>query len=142
MVAVRLICPFTIESVLSLVPSAQTLDPADLLATVPQVHTGVPVLNQTINPLVANSLTADPTASVNPLQIVVSALAAVWLTGVAVLLVYGIVSCLRVKGRIRTAIPLQGAVFESENIRSPFVFGVFRQKFIYRVGCVSRIGHM
>lgn len=128
MVAVRLICPFTIESVLSLVPSAQTLDPADLLATVPQVHTGVPILNQTINPLVANSLTADPTASVNPLQIVVSALAAVWLTGVAVLLVYGIVSCLRVKGRIRTAIPLQGAVFESENIRSPFVFGVFRPK--------------
>ena len=64
MVAVRLICPFTIESVLSLVPSAQTLDPADLLATVPQVHTGVPILNQTINPLVANSLTADPTASV------------------------------------------------------------------------------
>ena len=41
-VAVRLICPFTIESVMSLIPSAETISPDIMLENTPAINLGVP----------------------------------------------------------------------------------------------------
>ena len=49
-VAVRLIFPFSIESALSLIPSAETVSPSIMMETAPSVQTGVPALDQVINP--------------------------------------------------------------------------------------------
>ena len=49
-VAVRLICPFSFESVLSLIPSAETISTQALMET-PEINTGVPIINNAINNL-------------------------------------------------------------------------------------------
>ena len=68
-VAVRLIFPFSIESALSLIPSAETVSPSIMMETAPSVQTGVPALDQVINPVIDHSLAPAPGASANPLQI-------------------------------------------------------------------------
>ena len=127
-VAVRLVCPFTVESVLSLLPSNQTVDTTIMTDPTPQINSGIPVLNSAINPLLGSSLAPAPGASVNPLQIWVPVLAGLWIAGMAAMLVYTAVSCLRVKRRIGTAVRLRDNVFQSENVGSPFVFGLVKPK--------------
>ena len=68
-VAVRMVFPFSIESVLSLIPSAETISPSIMMEQSPSVQTGVPALNHVINPVISGSFTPAPGASANPLQI-------------------------------------------------------------------------
>ena len=81
-VAIRLICPFTIESKVSLIPSAQTLSPAIMTDTVPQIYTGIPAVNNSINPIIGETFAPDPGDSANPLQIWISVAAVVWGVGI------------------------------------------------------------
>ncbi len=55
-VAVRLAFPFSIESALSLIPSAETISPGIMMDTVPSIQTGVPAINNVINPVIGSSL--------------------------------------------------------------------------------------
>ena len=80
-VAVRLVWPFSPESVLSLVPSAETVRPDILYAKTPAIESGVPAINRAVNPLLESSLSPSPAASVNPLQIWTTLAAWVWLAG-------------------------------------------------------------
>ena len=122
-VAIRLILPFSIESVLSLIPSVQTV-PMDIeLSTAPAVDTGVTVLNNAVNPILAQSV-PSPGASVNPMQVIVAVCANVWLLGVAVMALYTAISYLRLRRRVRTAVRLQGNIYQSEQVDSPFVLGL------------------
>ncbi len=57
-VALRLICPFTVESVLSLIPSAQTVSPSIMTDDIPTVNIGIPVINEVVIPISAK-LEAD-----------------------------------------------------------------------------------
>ena len=81
-VAVRLVCPFTVESVMSLIPSAETISPEIMMNATPEINSGIPVLNNTINPVISDSFAPDPSTSANPLQILIPVLSIVWLVGI------------------------------------------------------------
>ena len=127
-VAVRLVCPFTVESALSLIPSAETISPDIMMDPAPAIHTGVPAINSAVNPIISQSFTPSPVASANPLQIWIPVFAVVWLAGAAVLLAYTAVSYGRLRRRVDTAVRLRDNIFQSENVDSPFVLGVVRPK--------------
>ncbi|MBR4863778.1 MAG: hypothetical protein IKU07_04315 [Oscillospiraceae bacterium] len=126
-VAVRLICPVSIESVLSLIPSAETVG-ADIMAATPRIHTGIQVLDSAVNPVIAETFAPAPLASANPLQIWIPVFGYVWLAGVALMLLYTAVSYLTLRGKMATAVLLQENVYQSENVVTPFVLGVIRPK--------------
>ena len=65
-VAVRLICPFSIESVLSLIPSSEVVSPNIMTDKTPTINTGIPFINSTINPVISESFTPTPGASAIP----------------------------------------------------------------------------
>ena len=127
-VAVRLIFPFSIESALSLIPSAETVSPSIMMETAPSVQTGVPALDQVINPVIDHSLSPAPGASANPLQIWIPVMAAVWLAGAAALLLYSAISYWRLRRRVREAVILRDNIYQSENAGSPFVLGIIQPK--------------
>lgn len=127
-VAVRLIFPFSIESALSLIPSAETVNPSIMMETAPSVQTGVPALDQVINPVIDHSLSPAPGASVNPLQIWIPVLTVIWLLGVAALFLYSAVSYRRLRRRVCEAVILRDNIYQSENVCSPFVLGIIRPK--------------
>ena len=127
-VAIRLICPISIESVLSLIPSAETVSPDIMTDANPQINSGIPVINDAINPIISDKLSPSPDNSVNPMQIAVFIASLVWLTGVTGLIVYASVGYLKIKRRVATAVLWRDNVYKSENIASPFVLGIIRPK--------------
>ncbi len=127
-VAVRLICPFTIESVMSLIPSAETISPEIMMDATPEINSGIPILNNTINPVISESFAPDPVTSANPLQILIPILSIVWVIGIIGMLLYTVISYFKVKRKIGTAVLLRDSIFQSENAVSPFVLGIVKPK--------------
>ena len=127
-VAVRMVFPFSIESVLSLIPSAETISPTVMMEQTPSVQTGVPALNHVINPVISSSFTPAPGASANPLQIWIPILTGIWLFGVAALFLYSATSYWRLRRKVCEAVILRGNIYQSENVCSPFVLGIIKPK--------------
>ncbi len=127
-VALRLLLPFSIESTLSLIPSAQTISPKIMLDTSPQITTGIDLLNNTINPMISESFAPNPGDSANPLQILIPVAACIWLAGMAVLLLYAAATYWHLRKRVDTAVRMQDNIFYSEFVTSPFVLGIVKPK--------------
>ena len=142
-VAVRMVFPFSIESVLSLMPSAETISPTIMMEQTPSVQTGVPVLNHVINPVISGSLTPAPGASANPLQIWIPVLAWIWLFGIVALFLYSAVSYWCLRRKVCEAVILRDNIYQSENVCSPFVLGIIRSKIYLPYHMDSReMGHV
>ena len=127
-VAARMVFPFSIESVLSLIPSAETISPTIMMEQTPSVQTGVPALNHVINPVISGSFTPVPGASANPLQIWIPVLTGIWLFGIAALFLYSAVSYWRLRRKVCEAVILRGNLYQSEKVCSPFVLGIIKPK--------------
>ena len=142
-VAARMVFPFSIESVLSLIPSAETISPTVMMEQTPSVQTGVPALNHVINPVISGSFTPAPGASANPLQIWIPVLAGIWLFGIAALFLYSAVSYWRLRRKVCEAVILRGNIYQSEKVCSPFVLGIIRPKIYLPYHMDSReMGHV
>lgn len=128
LVAVRLICPFSFESILSLIPSTETISPGIMLDATPEIHTGIGALNSVINPVISQSFAPNPGDSANPLQIWIPIAAVVWLAGFAIMLVYTAVSYLMLRRKVATAVMLKDNIFQSEYVDSPFVLGIIKPR--------------
>ena len=126
-VGLRLALPWSIESALSLIPSAQTLPEGIMLERAPVLDTGISSLNGAINPGFTAAFTPELGASANPLQVLLPIAAALWMLGAAAMLLWALVSWLRLRKRVREAVRLEGNVYECE-IASPFVLGLFRPR--------------
>lgn len=127
LVALRLICPVSVESVLSLIPSAEPL-PQDIIYTAePYIDSGIEVVDRVVNPVLMDSLGAAETlTSVNPTQVWSFILSRIWVVGTVIILAYALVSFLLLKHRVSTATLLKKGVKQSERVVSPFVLGIFR----------------
>lgn len=142
-VAARMVFPFSIESVLSLIPSAETISPTIMMEQSPSVQTGVPALNHVINPVISGSFTPAPGASANPLQIWIPVLTGIWLFGIAALFLYSAVSYWRLHRKVCEAVILRGNIYQSEKVCSPFVLGIIRPKIYLPYHMDSReMGHV
>ena len=126
--AVRLVCPVSVESVLSLIPSAEPVQPEIIVSAQPAITSGIPAVDAIVNPPLAAAFTPSPAQSANPLQIWTFVAACVWLAGIAALLLYAAISALRLRLRVRTAVRLEGKVYQSEFVSSPFILGVIRPR--------------
>ena len=124
--AVRLICPFSFQSVFSLIPSSETV-PSDIALTrSPAIDSGIVVIDDAVNPVIADSFTPDPGSSANPLQIVIPLAAAIWIAGIACFLIYALLSWRKLKRTVSASVPLEGRIMACDDIETPFILGVFR----------------
>lgn len=143
-VAVRLICPFSIESPISLIPESaghgefvsEWAD--DYIGEVSIIHDHSKYYDAAVavgrEPVYDGNgyyvvtrydqLGEPPTIE----NTVLPVLTAIWVIGVVLLFFYTIASYLRLRQRVSTAILLQGKIYQSENVNSPFVLGVIRPK--------------
>lgn len=127
-VAIRLVCPLSIESVISLIPSAETISPEIIMDKSPQIDAGITIINNTLNPIISESFTPMSTESANPLQMLILILAIIWLTGITILLVYTLISYIRVRRKVSTAVLLKDNIHQCETVVSPFVLGIIKPK--------------
>ena len=125
MVALRLMLPFSIESALSLIPSAETLSPEVVrFDPAPTITSGVTIIDNAVNPSLRESFAAAPLASVNPLYVWTYLAGWVWLIGLAAMLLYALVSYLRLRRRVSASIPLRENIYVCDEVPSPFILGI------------------
>lgn len=125
MVALRLMLPFSIESALSLIPSAETLSPEVVrFDPAPTITSGVELIDNAVNPALSESFAAAPLASVNPLYVWTYLAGWVWLIGLAAMLLYALVSYLRLRRRVSASIPLRENIYVCDEVPSPFILGI------------------
>ena len=126
-VALRLVLPFSVESALSLIPSAETVSPAAVqFDPAPTITSGVSVIDNAVNPSLSEHFSAVPTASVNPLYVWTEIAGWVWLIGLGAMLLYALVSYLRLRRRVSVSLPIQDHIYLCDAISSPFILGVVK----------------
>ncbi len=144
-VAVRLICPFMIESPVSLIPKSVgngTIVSGWLDNYVGETHT-IFEKSEYYNAAVAagrepiyagdggyyvvtrQDLLGEPFTIENT---VIPKVTVIWEIGVALLFVYTIISYLQLRQKVNTGVLLQENIYQSEKITSSFVLGVIRPR--------------
>ena len=122
--ALRLICPINFESALSLIPSAEVIPRNIAVSQTPAIHSGIPAVNSVVNPMFVE---AKPAAGFT-MNAIISQGAKIWLIGVAIMLIYSIITYLKLYRLVRVSLHRDGNVYICDDVKSPFLLGFFRPK--------------
>ena len=123
-VALKLVVPVHFESVLSLIPTREPIPANITIEQTPQIDSGISSVDATLNLVIEQNFAPDLTASVNPLQIWFHIGGLVWLTGMAVMLAYAVVTYLLIRKRVSASVKVAPKVYECDDISDSFIFGI------------------
>ncbi len=118
LVAFRLICPFSFESVFSLLPRVPETLPSGQTPIFPAV--GQP--NELFEP-------SAPTVDSGS-QVLLQILPWIWLVGFSLLMLYALISTLRLHSLVRYSVKQEDGYWLCDWVGVSFVFGVFRPRII------------
>lgn len=127
-VALRLVVPFSFESALSLIPSVETFNAHNIQYETPAIHSGIPAVNNAINPVLGATFAPNPAGSVNPLYVWMFIVSVIWFIGIAAMLFYAAISYVRVRRSVAERVPYEGNIFLCDHVKSPFILGLVRPK--------------
>lgn len=124
LVAFRLICPFSFESVLSMIPSTETVPQAIMSGNTFRVTSGIEMFDNPINEYLGDHYYEGVTVPTGAGSSFMSAISIVWIIGVAIMFLYTVISYLRIAKQVREATPLKENMWICDNISTPFILGV------------------
>lgn len=132
-VAIRLICPFSIESPFSIVPSAEpirsnTVVEGKVQNYIPSIDSRLTIVDNTINPMLTETFAYHESNSVAPLQIVTYAAGLIWGGGVALLIIGAIGSAIKLHILVREAVCVRDHIYICDAVKSPFILGMIRPR--------------
>lgn len=126
LVAFRLLCPFSLQSVLSLIPDAQPI-PTDLASVSSAVEGSAGAGGQTVGGNLAAFLpSAAQGEVVSPVQTLTRVAAVLWIVGMALIALYALGSYLHLRLLVREAVKHPDGYWLCDRIQTPFVLGLFR----------------
>ncbi len=140
LVALRLVCPVSLESVLSIIPSTEFVPSeivySDSSADVSGAEIFNAIGNNPVNydlgiqdgSVVFTEYSAPDGNTVNPLLIITYIASIVWVVGMAVMLLYTLISYLRILKKVREATPLKENIWICDNISTPFILGLVKPR--------------
>ena len=127
-VAIRLICPFSFESALSLIPSAETFPKKIISGPSFDVQSGITPVDNRINDYLGDRYFEGVTVPANNGNTIMTILTIVWTIGILLLVAYTVISYWRLHREIDTAVRYKDNIFQSENVSSPFVLGLIKPR--------------
>jgi len=119
-VALRLILPVFPESEVSLIPDAEILPRQTASVQAPAVQDGEAVAEVV--------QTQEGTSRENRWETFLPAASVVWVVGTAVILLYGLVSYVRLQHQVQASLLLEEQVYSCDQVESPFILGFFRPR--------------
>lgn len=138
LVALRLLCPVTIESPWSLLPGKEVISFQQAGDTAFTVHTGIGDIDGSVNRYLTEQsaggavIPAEPAGEERPFGKPdihwLAITGAVWLLGAAAIGIYGLASYLRLRKGVRGAVRLEENVYLCGRIPAAFILGVFRPR--------------
>ena len=132
LVAIRLAVPFAIESPLSLLPAKEyvTVSSNDNVNKITDTEYSVEQINsldETSTTEINNSVATENTAETNNID-VMYVLSIVWLVGVVAMLIYALISYIRLRRLVDDAVLLRDNIYQSERAGTAFILGVIRPR--------------
>ena len=127
-VAIRLICPFSFESALSLIPSAETFPKKIISGPSFDVQSGITPVDNRINDYLGDRYFEGVTVPANNGNTIMTILTIVWTIGILLLVAYTVISYWRLHREIDTAVRYKDNILQSENVSSPFVLGLIKPR--------------
>lgn len=128
LVAVRLVCPFSVESFLSLIPNDETIPYDIMYAEHPNIQTGIPGLGSRLNSYMYYELAPNIGDSANPMQIIVFVASIIWIAGMGIMMLYALISYIRICQKVKGAVCLKENIYYCDTIDTPFILGFFKPR--------------
>ena len=129
-VAVRLLCPYSIKSDLSLIPSRQTIPDKMIYGPDFDMQTGIVPAYHQINEHLSDHYAEGISVTAYQGRYVINILTMIWLIGIITICFYSAVSFWGLHKKIRTSVKFRENIFQSETIDAPFIFGILKPKII------------
>lgn len=126
-VGLRLVMPFSLESVFSLIPSTETISKSPDSPR-PYFESGLPIVDNQVNDYLKGNYFEGVSRPIGNFIDITTMLGIVWIIGVAALLIYTAISYLRLRKKVSTAVLLRDTIFQSETVVSPFVLGIIKPR--------------
>jgi len=128
-VALRLVCPITLESAMSLLPSAETISPKILTEPFAGIHSGIDLVDNVVNPVIRDAYTVtDIEKSGQTFVLGVRFFSRIWVCGMIALSIYTVISYGRLRRKVSTAVRYRENIYQSEYVTSPFILGILRPR--------------
>ena len=127
-VAFRLVCPFSLESVFSLVPSTDTIPQNIVSGPSFDVNTGINAVDNQVNDYLGSHYFEGVTVPLNTGFTIVSIFALLWLLGMTALIIYSVISYVRIHRKVTESVLLNGNVYLCDHIDTPFILGLFKPR--------------
>lgn len=137
LVAVRLLVPVSFQSIFSIIPSAEPIPQNITIVQSPAIESGLPLINEIVNPILSGALAPNIGDSANPMQIFTAAASIIWVIGMGAMLLYTIISYAGLRRRVAEALPLKENIWVCDRIATPFILGIIRPR-IYLPSAMSQ----
>lgn len=125
LVGLRLVMPFSLESIFSLVPSAEIIPQSNMSSTeAPLIDSGFASVNQTVNPIITETYVEHG----NQLPSLLTIFSVIWLGGIAAMLIYGVISYALLYRKVRISILHKENLYFCDNVDTPFILGIIKPK--------------
>jgi beta-lactamase regulating signal transducer with metallopeptidase domain len=99
------------------------------------LNAGIRVINNTFNrPIQEAHPQINTLASVNTSNILTEIATIIWITGILLILSYGVISYFRLKHRLSAATIVKENIFETDRIQTPFVLGLVKPRIYIPIG--------
>ena len=135
-VAIRLICPFSIESPFSILPSTEpikssTVVEGEIQNFIPSIDSRLTIVKNTINPMLTETFAYNESDSVAPLQVVTFAAGLVWCCGMVLLIICAMGSVVKLHKLVNEAVCVRENIYICDAVKSPFILGIFRPRIYF-----------
>lgn len=132
-VALRLICPFSIESPFSMLSSTEPIKTSAVVEgevqdQIPSIDSHLNVVEHTINPMLTETFAYDRSESATPLQLVTNVVGGVWCCGMVLLMLCAMLSAVRLHRLVREAVNIRDNIYICDAVSSPFILGLVKPK--------------
>ena len=128
LVGIRLICPFSVESIFSLIPSAEPISLEPSFSNPLTNYDRIPVFSQETNPIISYPVEYNADSSFSLKEFVTITASEIWIIGIFIMLLYTVISYWRIHRKVREAIPFKDNIYLCDHISTPFIFGIIRPK--------------
>ena len=126
LVAIKLIVPYTPESIVSLIPSGEVIPENITEMAYPHINSGIVYVDNTVNPVMQTNLAPQIGDSANPMQVIIYIAGMIWCIGLVISLVYAMMSYIILKRKVRASKRVRKNIYSCDEVSSPFILGLFR----------------
>ncbi len=135
-VAIRLICPFSIESPFSILSSTEPIKSSavvegEVRKDIPSIDSRLTIVQNTINPMLTETFAYNESDSVAPLQVVTFAAGLVWCCGMVLLIICAMGSVVKLHKLVNEAVCVRENIYICDAVKSPFILGIFRPRIYF-----------